>query len=73
MDIQFEKSELMRKLAETNDISIIEAIATIFKSEKKDFWDELTQEQKEEIEEGERQIERGEFVDFEEFIQKYME
>jgi predicted transcriptional regulator len=73
MDIQFEKSELMKKLAETNDISIIEAIATIFKSEKKDFWDELTQEQRDEIEEGERQIERGEFVDFEEFIQKYME
>jgi predicted transcriptional regulator len=73
MDIQFEKSELMKKLAETNDISIIEAIRNIFKSEKKDFWDELTQEQKNEIEEGERQIERGEFVDFEEFIQKYME
>jgi predicted transcriptional regulator len=73
MDIQFEKSELMKKLAETNDISIIEAIKNIFKSEKKDFWDELTQEQKEEIEEGERQIERGEFVDFEEFIQKYIE
>ena len=72
MDIQFEKSELMKKLAETTDISIIEDIKKVFKSEKKDFWDELTQEQKDEIEEGERQIERGEFVDFEEFIQKYM-
>jgi predicted transcriptional regulator len=73
MDIQFEKSELMKKLEETNDISIIEAIKNIFKSEKKDFWDELTQEQKDEIEEGDRQIERGDFVDFEEFIQKYIE
>ncbi|MBF4473332.1 MULTISPECIES: hypothetical protein [Flavobacterium] len=72
MDIQFEKSELMKKLEETNDISIIKAIKKIFKSEKKDFWEELTQEQKDEIEEGERQIERGEFVDFEEFIKKYM-
>jgi len=72
MDIQFEKSELMKKLEETNDISIIEAIKKIFVSQKKDFWDELTQEQKDQIEEGERQIERGEFVDFEEFIQKYM-
>jgi predicted transcriptional regulator len=72
MDIQFEKSELMKKLAETNDISIIEAIKNIFKSEKKDFWDDLTQEQKDEIEEGDRQIERGEFVDFEEFIQRYL-
>jgi predicted transcriptional regulator len=72
MDIQFEKSELMKKLAETNDISIIEAIINIFKSEKKDFWDELTQEQKDEIEEGDRQIARGEFVDFEEFIQRFL-
>ncbi|AOW08405.1 hypothetical protein [Flavobacterium gilvum] len=71
MDIQLEKSKLMKKLEETNDLSIIEAIKNIFKSERKDFWDELTQEQKDEIEEGDRQIERGEFVDFEEFIQKY--
>jgi predicted transcriptional regulator len=71
MDIQFEKSELMKKLAETNDISIIEAIKNIFKSEKKDFWDELTQEQKDEIEEGDRQIERGEFVLYEDLMKKY--
>jgi predicted transcriptional regulator len=73
MDIQFEKSKLMKKLEETNDLSIIEAIKKIFKSEKKDFWEELTPEQRDEIEEGERQIERGDFVDFEEFIQKYIE
>ncbi|WP_348824266.1 hypothetical protein [Flavobacterium aestuarii] len=71
MDIQFEKSELMKKLEETNDISIIKAIKKIFKSEKKDFWDELTQEQKDEIEEGERQIERGEFVLYEDLMKKY--
>lgn len=72
MDIQFEKTQLMKKLEETNDISIIEAIKNVFKSEKKDFWEELTQQQKDEIEEGDRQIERGEFVDFEEFIQRYV-
>lgn len=71
MDIQFEKSELMKKLEETNDISIIEAIKKIFVSQKKDFWEELTQEQKDEIEEGERQIERGDFVLYEDLIKKY--
>jgi predicted transcriptional regulator len=71
MDIQFEKSQLMKKLEETNDMSIIEAIKNIFKSEKKDFWEELTQEQKDEIEEGERQIERGEFVLYEDLMKKY--
>jgi hypothetical protein len=49
MDIQFEKSELMKKLKETNDLSIIEAIKKIFQSEKKDFWNELTHEQRDEI------------------------
>ena len=72
MNIQLEKLELMKLLLETNDKSIITSIKNIFKAEKKDFWDELTAEQKEEIEESERQIERGEFVNFEEFIQKYI-
>ena len=71
MDIQFEKLELMKKLEATNDISIIEAIKNIFKSEKKDFWEELTQEQRDEIEEGERQIERGEFVLYEDLMKQF--
>lgn len=73
MNIQLEKLELIKLLAETNDESIIASIKNIFNSKKKDWWDDLTDEQKHEIEEGERQIERGEFVDFEEFIQKYIE
>nr|WP_315251665.1 hypothetical protein [uncultured Flavobacterium sp.] len=71
MDIQFEKSELMKKLEETNDISIIEAIKKIFVSQRKDFWEELSQELKDEIEEGERQIERGDFVLYEDLMKKY--
>ncbi|MBP6550104.1 MAG: hypothetical protein KA782_02240 [Flavobacterium sp.] len=73
MNIELEKSKLMKLLEETNDESIIASMLKLFSTKKKDFWDELTEEQKFEIEEGERQIERGEFVDFEEFIQKYIE
>jgi hypothetical protein len=62
---------LMKKLEETNDISIIEAIKNIFKSEKKDFWDELTQEQKDEIEESDREIDRGEYFLYEDVMSKY--
>ena len=71
MDIQFEKSELMKKLEETNDVSIIEAIKNIFVSQKKDFWDELTQEQKDEIEESDREIDRGEYFLYEDVMSKY--
>ena len=71
MNIELEKSKLMKLLEETNDESILASINKIFTTKKKDFWDELTGEQKFEIEEGERQIERGEFVLYEDLIKKF--
>lgn len=72
MNIQLEKLELIKMLAETNDSDIILSIKKIFANEKKDFWDELSEEQKFEIEESEREYERGEYVNFEEFIKKHI-
>ena len=71
MNIQLEKLELIKLLAETNDESIITSIKNIFNSEKKDWWDELSEEQKFEIEDGESQIKRGEFILFEDLMKKY--
>ncbi len=72
MNIELEKSALIKLLSETNDESIIASIKKIFTAQKKDWWDELTEEQKFEIEESEREYERGEFVNFEEFIKKHI-
>jgi predicted transcriptional regulator len=71
MDIQLEKLELIKLLADTDDQSIIASVKKIFSSNKKDFWEELSQEQRDEIEESDRQIDRGEFVNFEEFMQEF--
>lgn len=71
MNIELEKSKLMKLLEETNDESILASIRKIFSTEKKDWWDELTEEQKFEIEEGDRQIDRGEFVLYEDLMKKY--
>ena len=60
MEIQTEKLTFEEKLFKLNA------------NKKTDWWDELSQEQKNEIEEGERQIERGEYVNFETFIQKHL-
>ena len=68
MDIQLEKIELMKLLAETENPSIIKDIKKIFQREKKDWWEEVSDEQKADIEEGERQIENGEFVTFDEMM-----
>ncbi|ELV7526012.1 hypothetical protein ACLHWI_08345 [Flavobacterium psychrophilum] len=71
MNIQLEKLEIIKMLVETNDSFIIESIKKIFKSEKKDSWEELSDEQKIKIEEGERQIEKGEFFHYEDIMKKY--
>jgi hypothetical protein len=72
MDIQLEKLELIKMLAETEDPAIIMSIRKIFKKEKKDWWDDLNEFQKEEIRLAEKQIENGEYSDFESFIKKYI-
>jgi len=71
MDIQLEKLDLIKKLVETEDPTIINSIKKIFSKKKKDWWDDLSDEQKEEIKESERQIERGEFVSYEDLMKKY--
>lgn len=71
MNIQLEKLELIKMLIETNDSTIIASIKKIFTSNKKDFWDELTQEQKDEIEDADREIDRGEYFLYEDVMKKY--
>jgi predicted transcriptional regulator len=65
MDIQATKAELMQLLLQTEDISILEKIKNIFKTEKKDWWDELSKEQQNSIDEGFAEIDRGEFMTWE--------
>ena len=68
MDIQLEKQELMKRLSETNDPSIIESIKKIFQKEKKDWWNELSDKQKAYLEQGEKDFENGDFVTSEDFF-----
>lgn len=69
MDIQLEKLELIKIIAETEDISLIKSFKKLLKKEKKDWWEDLTDEQKADIEQGERDFENGDFVTSEEFFE----
>jgi len=72
MDIQAEKLELVRLILDTDNPGILASVKRIFSnSPKADFWDGLSQYQKDEIREGIEEIEQGETVDFEEFIKKH--
>ncbi len=70
MDIQLEKLELMKLLLETDNPSILKSIKKIFQKEQKDWWDDLSQSVKDDIEESERQIERGEYSTFDDVMLK---
>ena len=72
MDIQAEKIQLAKLLLETENPKIIEAIKKIFKSDKAiDFWDQLSPDHKSEIEKASMEIENGEVIDYEDFMQKH--
>ena len=62
MDIQATKIELAQLLLNTDDISVLNKIKSIFKTEKKDWSHDLTNFQKEQIEIGEKEIANGEVV-----------
>ena len=72
MNIQLEKLELIKLLAETNDESIIASIKNIFNSEKKDWWDDLSEEQQDTINESLEEYKRGEFSSFDDFIKPHL-
>lgn len=71
MDIQLEKLELIKQLADTENPSIIKDIKKIFQREKKDWWDELSAQQKEAIEEGLDDIKNGRVVSYEEMKKQF--
>ncbi|OBX22042.1 MULTISPECIES: hypothetical protein [Bizionia] len=72
MNIQAEKIELVKMLLDTENPKVIESIKKIFKKEKSsDFWDDLPLHQREEINKASVEIENGEVIDYESFIQKH--
>ena len=72
MNIQAEKIEIMKMILETNNPKIIKSIKNIFrKSKENDFWETISQEQKDDILHGIEEIENGEIVDYEDFMKKH--
>ena len=49
MNIQLEKLELIKMLTEIENPAIIKSIKKILMKEKKDWWEDLTEAQKEDI------------------------
>ena len=72
MNIQSEKLEIMKLILETDNPSILESIKKLFKKNPpNDFWDTLSQDQKDDILKGIDEIESGETLDYEDFMKKH--
>lgn len=72
MNIQAEKLELVRLIVETDNPSILASIKKLFLKEgQEDFWNKLHSDQKTEILEGLKEVDAGEIVDYEDFINKH--
>ncbi|NRT16027.1 hypothetical protein HNP99_002389 [Flavobacterium sp. 28A] len=72
MDIQLEKQEIIEQLLQTNDESLIASIKSLLTKDKKDFWEELSPEEKEGIEEGIEDFKNGNTTSWDDFIINYL-
>ena len=72
MSIQAEKIQLVKMLLDTENPKIIESIKELFRKEAPaDFWDNLSLEDRTEIEKASAEIENGQVTDYETFMQKH--
>jgi predicted transcriptional regulator len=71
MDIQTEKLRLIEWLAGLNDSETINEFITLKEKKEMDWWDQISAEERSEIEEGLAQADRGELIPHEEVMAKY--
>lgn len=70
MDIQTLKIELVKQILELNSKESLDKVYAILKREEKDFWLELTDDQKIEIEIGRSQIKNGETEEWQTVLER---
>lgn len=71
MDIQAEKLRLIEWLAGLNDAKVLNEFIALKQTKAADWWDEISTEERTEIEEGIAQADKGEFVPHKEVMAKY--
>jgi len=70
MNIQAEKLEIMKMILNTENPSILQRIKNIFTKEK-DFWNTLSDLEKEDIMKGIEELDNGDKYSYEEVMKKH--
>ena len=68
MDLQAEKLSLVQAILDIEDISIIKEVKNLLKKKEHDWFDDLTEEQQQDVIIGLEQADRGETITHEEAI-----
>ena len=71
MDLQAKKYSLIEYITQIKDIHLIEKLQEFVKANEHDFWNDLSKEQKREIEKGKEELDRGLKFDYEEVACKH--
>jgi hypothetical protein len=71
MDIQTTKIALVKQILDIDAPELIEKIVNLITKEKKDFWEELSESQREEIEIADLQVLNEETTDYEAFMSSH--
>lgn len=70
MDIQTTKLELLKIILEDENSEFIQRVSDFVKKEKKDFWNELSLYEQNEIKKGIEDLNNGKRVSYESFLKK---
>lgn len=70
MDIQALKLELVKQILESESRELLDKIYATLKKEENDFWLELTEDQKREVEIAKQQVKNGETEDWENVLKR---
>ncbi|MFD0750431.1 hypothetical protein ACFQZS_09780 [Mucilaginibacter calamicampi] len=73
MDIQAEKLSLIKWLVDMNEPSVLTKFIALKNDQTKDWWDQINEEEKAEIEEGIAEADRGDVFSHEEVMAKYQQ
>ena len=68
MDIQTSKIELIKIILNIENDSVIQKLTEFIKSEEADFWNELTENQKDDIRKGIKQLDDGKRKPYEDVL-----
>ena len=70
MDIQATKIELVKTILAIDNSEIIQKLADFIKTQKIDFWNELSQDEQNEIKRGIEELNEGKRVLYDSFLEK---